>query len=133
MLQKNKLFNSTLANWRSASRLQNNTRAAQFEDKLLKQKSVEFKHSWAMMAHMHDLRVWTLTYAPSRKNNMQRMQEIHRLNNEMWYNVSQAIWKRILIAIVLWFAIAKFGKRRYLNQGMFDSHDASYRDTTAHM
>jgi len=37
------------------------------------------------MAHMHDLRVWTIAYAPSKSNNLQRMQEIHRLNNEMWY------------------------------------------------
>lgn len=85
MLQKSKLFNGSLANWRSSMRMQNNVRASQFEDKLLKQKSVEFKHTWAMMSHMHDLRVWTLTYAPSRQNNLQRMQEIHRLNNEMWY------------------------------------------------
>ena len=135
MLQKNKLgiFNSTWTNFRHALKLQNNIGAHEFEDKLLQQKSVDFKHSWSLMAHMHDLRVWTICYAPSRQNNLQRLQEIHRLNNEMWYVVSQAMWKRIILAMFLWFGIAKFGKRRYLNQGMFDSHDASYRDTTAHM
>lgn len=50
-----------------------------FEDKLLKH-GPEFKHSWAQMAHMHDLRVWTLAYAPGKKNNIQRLQEIHLLN-----------------------------------------------------
>ena len=40
------------------------------------------------MAHMHDLRVWTICYAPNKTSNLQRMNEIHRLNNEMWYNVS---------------------------------------------
>jgi hypothetical protein len=34
---------------------------------------MEFKHSWANMAHMHDLRVWTLAYAPGRKNNVRRV------------------------------------------------------------
>ena len=51
----------------------------------------------------------------------------------MWYQQSQAIWKRIVIGAILWFGITKFGKNRFLKNGMFDSHDASYRDTTAHM
>ena len=135
MLQKNKqsIFNSAWKNLRFGTRLSNNVRQHEFEDKLLEQKNVPFAHTWALMSHMHDLRVWTLTYAPTRQNNLQRLQEIHRLNAEMWYGVQQAIWKRILVGLFLWFAIVKFGKRRYLNQGMFDSHDASYRDTTAHM
>ena len=85
------------------------------------------------MSHMHDLRVWTIAYAPSTKSNMQRMQEIHRLNNEMWYGVANAMWKRIIVMVFLWFGICKLGKHKFLNQGMKDSHDASYRDTTAHM
>ncbi len=55
-----------------------------FEDQLIKN-GPEFKHSWMNMAHMHDLRVWTLTYAPGRKNNIRRLSEIHLLNQEMWY------------------------------------------------
>ena len=43
-----------------------------FEDKLLKH-GPEFKHSWANMAHMHDLRVWTLCYAPTNKGNIRRL------------------------------------------------------------
>ena len=50
-----------------------------FEDKILKQ-GPEFKHSWAQLAHMHDLRVWCLSYAPGKKNNIRRLQEIHLLN-----------------------------------------------------
>jgi hypothetical protein len=45
---------------------------AVFEDKFLKN-GVDFKHSWANMAHMHDLRVWTITYAPMKKNNIRRL------------------------------------------------------------
>ena len=41
----------------------------EFEDKLLKA-GPKFQHSWAQMAHMHDLRVWTLTYAPGKRNNI---------------------------------------------------------------
>ena len=43
-----------------------------FEDKMVRN-GVEFKHSWANMAHMHDLRVWTLTYSPMKKNNIRRL------------------------------------------------------------
>jgi acyl-CoA reductase-like NAD-dependent aldehyde dehydrogenase len=50
-----------------------------------------------MMAHMHDLRVWTIAYGAGNKNNLQRLQEIHRLNNEMWYNISEGMWKRVPI------------------------------------
>merc|ERR1711990_1396469 len=57
------------------------------------------------MAHMHDLRVWTIAYAPSDRNNLQRMQEIHRLNTEMWYQVSQSLYKRIFVMIALWFFV----------------------------
>ena len=55
-----------------------------FEDKMLAT-GIDFKHTWAQMAHMHDLRVWTLAYAPARKGNVQRLQELHLLNQEMWY------------------------------------------------
>ena len=92
-----------------------------------------FRHDWAILAHMHDLRVWTLAYAPSRHNNLQRLQEIHLLNNEMWYLVSTALWKRILVMIGLWFFVTRVAKKRFMNQGMFDSHDAQYRETPAHM
>jgi hypothetical protein len=85
-----------------------------------------------MMAHMHDLRLWTIAYGAGNKNNLQRLQELHRLNNEMWYNVSESIWKRLLVMVALWFFFTKIAKRKYMNQGMFDSHDASLRDTTAH-
>ena len=47
-------------------------RQPEFEDKLLKN-GPQFKHSWAQMAHMHDLRVWCLTYAPSKKNNIRNI------------------------------------------------------------
>lgn len=103
-----------------------------FEDKLLKN-GVEFKHSWANMAHMHDLRVWTLAYAPGKKNNMQRLQEIHLLNQEMWYQQYSAIWKRVMIAIPLWFFLTRIAKERYMKKNNFDSHDANMRDVTAHM
>jgi hypothetical protein len=105
-----------------------------FEDKLIKTNGgVQFKHTWAQMAHMHDLRVWTITYAPGRKNSIQRLQEIHLLNQEMWYNVNNAMYKRLLIAIPLWFFVTRFAKDRYMKKNNTDSHDANFRDVTAHM
>ena len=82
---------------------------------------------------MHDLRVWTLTYAPSRLNNLERIQQIHQLNQEMWYLVNVAIWKRLLIMIALWILITRFLKRKYLNERTDDTHDAQMRDFQAHL
>ena len=104
----------------------------EFEDKFLKT-GAKFKHTWGQMAHMHDLRVWTITYAPGNKNNLQRMQELHLLNQEMWYKVYRAIWTRLLIAIPLWFFLTRVAKDRYMKKNMVDSHDTNYRNVTATM
>jgi hypothetical protein len=61
------------------------------------------------------------------------MQECHKLNNEMWYYVQQAYWKRFIAAIVLWFMINKVFKKKFLNHGAKDSHETSYRDAPAHI
>lgn len=105
-----------------------------FEDQLLKN-GPEFKHSWANMAHMHDLRVWTLTYAPGKKNNIRRLQEIHLLNQECWYNISNAMWKRILVSVGLWMFVTRIARNKFINskKNNVDSHDAHWRDTAAHM
>jgi len=80
------------------------------------------------------LRVWTIAYAPSNRNNLKRMQEIHRLNAEMWYNVSEAVWRRVFAFIVFWFLVVKVFKHKYLNaQNHYDTHDAIWRDTVAHL
>jgi len=133
-MDKLSYLKNTKQNLRDYLRLPRSYRQPTFVDQLLKRgEKAPFKHSWAMMAHMHDLRVWTITYAPSRQNNLQRLQEIHMLNQEMWYQVSSAMWKRILIMMGLWFVITRFAKKRYLNQGNFDTHDASFRETPAHL
>lgn len=107
---------------RDTLRISRNYKQATYSDRFLQPgEKVPFKHTWSLMAHMHDLRVWTIAYAPSRLNNLQRLQEIHLLNQEMWYQVSNAIWKRILIMIALWVFITRYAKKRYLNQGNFDT------------
>ena len=64
--------------FRDLCRISRSYRQAKYEDRFLqKDAKVPFKHSWALMAHMHDLRVWTLSYAPTRINNLQRLQELH--------------------------------------------------------
>lgn len=103
-----------------------------FEDKYIKH-GIDFKHSWAQMSHMHDLRQWTITYAPTNKTNIQRMNECHALNQEMWYMVYRAVWTRFLWGIPLWFFIKKFRRDKMLKKYNYDSHDANYRDVTAHM
>ena len=94
---------------------------------------VPFKHTYATLKQMHDLRVWTICYAPSTTNNLKRLQELHRINSEMWYYVSDAMWKRIIAGVFLWFFITKIAKKRFMNNGAKDSHDFGWRDVTAHM
>ena len=107
---------------RDTLRLSRNYRQPAFRDSFQANgQKAPFRHDWAIMAHMHDLRVWTLAYAPSRLNNLQRLQEIHHLNNEMWYQVSNALWKRIFVMIGLWFFVTRVAKDRFMNQGMKDS------------
>lgn len=82
---------------------------------------------------MHNLRVWTIAYAPARTGNLERLQEIHRLNNEMWYLVSNALWKRLMALIAVFFITAKLMRGRFFDNGEKDSHDMSWRDVTSHM
>jgi len=44
----------------------------------------DFSHSWANLAKMHDLRVWTIAHAPTKRFDFVRLREIHMLNKEMW-------------------------------------------------
>ena len=135
-MSSNKLsyFKTGPQKMRDYLRFSNNTRQHDYQDKWLTPGlKIPFKHHYATLAHMHDLRVWTLAYAPSTRNNLQRIQEIHRLNTEMWYYVSQAMWKRIFAGIALWFFINKIAKHRYMNNGQKDSHDTALRDVAGHM
>ena len=108
---------------------------SEFEDKrrTLEQKGLptSFKNDWSLLCHMHDLRLWTIAYAPSKKNNLIRLQELHRINNEALYMISNSLYKRIIFGAFLWFFINKMAKRKYLNNGAKDSHDVSFRDNTA--
>ena len=53
-------------------RLSRSYRQADYNDKFLQKGGAKapFRHDWSILAHMHDLRVWTLAYAPSRLNNL---------------------------------------------------------------
>lgn len=83
------------------------------------------------MAHMHDLRVWCITYAPANKGNMEKLQEIHKLNAEMWYIYFRGLCYRLAVATFLLFFLNRFGKDRFLKKHMTDSHDACFREVMA--
>ena len=103
-------------------RLSRNYRQHEFNDMLLAPGAKKpFKHSWNLMVHMHDLRVWTLAYSPSRYNNLKRMQELHRLNTEMWYQVGESLYKRFFVFVVLWFLVNRVFKNQLLNYGAKDT------------
>ena len=60
--------------FRDLCRMSRNYRQATYKDEFLdKGHKMPFSHQWKIMAHMHDLRLWTLAYAPSRHNNLQRL------------------------------------------------------------
>jgi hypothetical protein len=64
--------------FRDWTRVSRSYRQPAFKDHYLQEgQKVPFRHDWKILAHMHDLRVWTIAYAPSRLNNVQRLQEIH--------------------------------------------------------
>ena len=121
-MDKLNIFKTKKQSIRDFYRLARSYRQAEFNDKFLEPgQKVPFKHSWGLLTHMHDLRVWTLAYAPTRVNNLKRMQEIHMLNNEMWYMVNRAMWKRLMVLIVLWFYVNRVAKHKWLNEGAKDS------------
>ena len=132
--QKLGYFKTFPQRFRDYTKYSNNLRPAEYNDHWLNPGlKTPFSQNWAMLKHMHDLRVWTIAFAPSTKNNLQRLQEIHRINTEMWYYVSDAMWKRIIAGIFLYFFITKVAKHKFMNNGAKDSHDASWRDVSAHM
>ena len=128
---------STKQNLRESVSFANNISQTAFKDKHVdlekKGISVGFKHSFAHLCHMHDLRLWTITYAPSKRGNLQRLQELHRINNEANYLIANSLYKRVIFGIFLWFAINKLAKSKYLNNGAKDSHEISFRDNTDHL
>ncbi len=128
---------SATTNARKNVQYVNNIGQSPFNDRLrdLEDKGVRvpFKINWATLCHMHELRLWTITYAPSTKNNLQRMQELHRINNEALYLISNSLYKRVIFGTLMFFVISKLAKRKYLNDRSKDSHDVSFRDNTATM
>ncbi len=70
-MDKLNYLKSAKQQFRDMTRLSRSYRQPTFIDKFLQPGlKVPFKHDWAILAHMHDLRVWTLAYAPSRYNNL---------------------------------------------------------------
>jgi len=97
------------------------------------QGGVQFKHSWNQLCHMHDLRMWTIAYAPGSWQAHKRMQELYLINQETWYQVWKAHWIRVFIAVPLFFIVFRLSnlvKSKVYNQ---DSHDANFREVTAHL
>ena len=66
-MDKLSYLKSSKQRFRDLWRLPRYSRQAPYEDKLAKiipGKPMTFAHDWKTLAHMHDLRVWTITYAP---------------------------------------------------------------------
>jgi hypothetical protein len=131
-MDKLSYMKSPLRNFREMLRPTKYFVQPKFTDRFVKY-GIAYKHTWAQMGHMHDLRVWTLAYAPATKGNIVRLQEIHELNGEIWYVIFKGIFHRILFSIPLFFFITRFAKKRYCKTYNNDSHDPNFREVTAHM
>ena len=103
----------------------------QFEDRFLKA-GPQFKHSFQQLKHMHDMRLWVFTYSPMKKDNIVLQTEMAHLNDEMYYMMGNALWKRILFLIVFFFWTTRVRPDKYMKKYNTDSHDAHWRDTTGH-
>ena len=83
MLNKLSYLRSTPQNMRASVSYLANAGQSAFVDRPrdLEKKGapLKFKHDFAYLCHMHALRLWTITYAPSQENNLKRLQEVHRI------------------------------------------------------
>ena len=132
-MDKLNYMKSWTTRFRDYGRIQRSYRQAEFKDAYLNNpKGLKFKNDFNLLAHMHDLRMWTLAYGPSTMNNLQRMQETHMIGNEVWYQIHQALWRRVLLWIVGYFLVTKVFKNKF-KQGNQDYVDTQYRDSTATM
>jgi hypothetical protein len=56
---------------RDSLRMSRNYRQHEYKDTLLDgSKKLPFSHEFYIMGHMHDLRMWTIAYAPMKHNNL---------------------------------------------------------------
>lgn len=138
MRDKLTIFKGVRQRFRDHISMNRNYRQAEYVDSYLEQQAkhgtkIPFGMSNAMLGHMMELRMWHVAYAPSQLNKMARMQELHRLNGELDYRISQAIFYRVLIGMGLLLFIKKVGKGKYLNNGEKDSHEIDMKSTTATM
>ena len=76
---KNKLayMKSTRQNFRESVSYMNNLGQAKYVDSYNEMEkrgwNIPFTHNWNLLSHMHHLRLWTITYAPSTTGNLQRL------------------------------------------------------------
>ena len=101
-----------------------------FDKFFAKGMKLPFKNNGAIIGHMIALRSWVIAYAPSDANPLVRMQELHKLHNEMNYLVYRSMWRRAFpIILVMGFLTRKVFKKRYMNKGEDDAFETSWRDT----
>lgn len=94
-------------------------------------KASEFKITNNMLTHMNDLRVWVIAYAPSSANVLERMQEIHHINNEMNYRIYRRAWKALVVLPFVWILVNKVYKKKFLDYGNQDTAEMSWRNVQA--
>ena len=95
---------------------------------LQRHNKTDFSHSWANLSKMHDLRVWTIAHAPTKRYDWVRLREIHMLNKEMWSVYQQSVWRRFFTTLIGGILLWKVFNKQLLNQNPnFDSHDPNWR------
>lgn len=78
--------NSLWGRLRQGLRPRSHTGPVKFEDRYLKEGWTLARGS-NMLSHMRQMRAWVVAHAPKNSKDLQRIQEVHVLNQEIWYSV----------------------------------------------
>ena len=132
-MDKTRALKTTVQRFKDLIKPQRNYTQVGFKDTMGDNGLTEFKHSWANLSHMHDMRMWLISYAPIRNTAITRLEEVHRINQEMWYMVSEALWRRIILFIAAFFLTTRIFRKTFIKKYNNDSHDAHWRDTVSHL
>ena len=129
-LDKNQHLNNWSTRIRDYYRIFRHSHHPGYTDLFLqKGRRLPFKHHPAIINHMIDLRMWTITYAPNYANPLKRMQEIHKLTQEMQYVIYRNSWRRAFVIMLgMCFLSRAVFKKQLMNKGEEDSFEMSWRD-----
>ena len=128
-LDRHQHLKATSERVRDWFRLWRHQRSPGYRDTSKNGREYGFRHSAYLLSKMHDLRMWTITFAPNHANPLMRTHEIHKINSEFQYIQYRLQWRRALPLIVaIGFLSRVVFKESLCNKGEDDVFEMSWRD-----